>query len=119
MAFDRFQLPLKISERRTLLIVVDLTLVNLAIFFGLWIWSLRTIDPLPTRYLFSFPVLAIVWFVVAVLNDFYNAHISANIWRTIKALGKIHAMLLIPYLLVYFLSPPRSLPRFFVISQMS
>ena len=99
-----------------LLLIMDIVLVNLATFVGLWTWSLRAEEPFPSVYVFSFPVITLIWLIVAALNNFYAPDISAGMRHTVQALGKIIGMLLIPYLLVYFFSPRDSLPRFFVLS---
>jgi len=108
--------PLRISERRMLLLVLDIILVNLAVLVGLWTWSLRSGNPFPSVYAFSFPAITMVWLVVAALNNFYSPQVSSGMRHTVQALGKMIGMLLIPYLLVYFLSPRDSLPRFFILS---
>lgn len=108
--------PLRLSERRTLLLVVDMVLVNLAIVAGLWVWSLTSDRTFPVEYLISLPTVSLAWMLVAAVNDFYSVRVSPDIWSTVKGLSKILAMLLLPYILVYFLSPPGSLPRIIVLS---
>jgi exopolysaccharide biosynthesis polyprenyl glycosylphosphotransferase len=98
-----------------LLLVVDMALVNLAALAGLLAWSLRAGSPFPPEYFLSFPVLTLMWLIAAGLNDFYNPRVSVDIWRTIRALTQIAGTLLLPYILVYFLSSPGSLPRLFIL----
>ncbi len=110
------KLPLQLSERKTLLIVIDLAMVTFAGLFALWVWTVR--DP---RLIFSpvfivsqahwLLILAALWLLSAFLNDFYNLRLAANLRSVWLALFRITALILLIYVAVYFLSPPRSLPR--------
>lgn len=105
------------SERRGLLLVADVLLVNLSVFLALWFW---TIGYLPfTRdflieQLYWFPILTALWVVSAVLNGLYDTAVTANLRNSARALTQAIALLLVAYLLVYFLSSPGELLRRFV-----
>jgi exopolysaccharide biosynthesis polyprenyl glycosylphosphotransferase len=107
------------SERRALLLVMDIALVNGAILTGLWAW---TIDykPFSTGFLLNqvywFPALSGLWLVSAVLNSFYDGSTTAHIRSTLKALVLLAGLLMAAYLFIYFLaSSPGALPRRFVL----
>jgi exopolysaccharide biosynthesis polyprenyl glycosylphosphotransferase len=110
------KLPLQLSERRVLLIVVDLAMVTLAVLFALWVWTLRDY-----RLSFSLPfiisqahwffLLTALWLFSAFLNDFYNLRLAADLRAVWPALLRIAALVFLLYIAAYFLSPRRSLPR--------
>ena len=114
------RLPLRISERRVLLLVMDVLAVNAAVFVALWLWALRR----PTTT-FSidfalsearwFVLLSILWLTVAHLNDFYNLKVAANPLSSGLCLVRITLIVLLVYLMIYFFSAPKSLPRVVVL----
>ena len=108
--------PLQISERRNLLAIGDLLLVNGAVVFALWIWTLR--DP---RLSFSLPfilsqihwflILTPLWLLSASLNDFYNLKLAADLRSVWLVLLRITGLVFLIYVAAYFVSPRQSLPR--------
>ena len=109
------KLPLQLSERRALLILVDFAMVTLAVLFALWVWALRAGQPFnwaritsQVEWLLSLPALLLL---LAALNDFYNLRLASRLGSNGVALLRITALLLLIYLVIYFFSPPRSLPR--------
>ena len=110
------KLPLQLSERRVVLIVVDLAMVTLAVLFALWIWTLR--DP---RLSFSLPfilsqihwflILTPLWLLSASLNDFYNLKLAADLRSVWLVLLRITGLVFLIYVAAYFVSPRQSLPR--------
>ncbi|MFQ5812927.1 MAG: sugar transferase [Anaerolineae bacterium] len=114
------KLPLRVSERKTLLVFIDLLLVNAAIVIALWLWTLR--DPgltLSRGFVLSqahwFLFLTALWLLLASVNDFYELKIAANFLSSAFTLLRITAFMLLVYFLIYFFSPRNSLPRLFVI----
>ena len=112
----KMKLPLKLSERRALLILVDLMMVALAVFFALWMWTLKGDHLFTQAFVLSrvhwFPLLTALWLLLASLNDFYNMKVAASLRASIPPLLRITALVLAVYLLIYFFSPPkRPLPR--------
>ena len=110
------QLPLRIRERKALLMFVDLVLVNVATGIALVVWALKDGRVPPTPFVLSklhwFPLLAGLWLLLALLNDFYNLRVAADPRVSTFALLRITGLELVVYLLVYFFSPPdRPLPR--------
>ncbi len=110
------RLPLQISERKTLLVVVDLLLVNSAVLVALGVWALR--DPLRSfsrEFVLSqahwFLILTAIWSLAAFLNDFYNLGIADNRRSSGVALLRVILLELLAYLIIYFFFPPQSLPR--------
>ncbi|MBN8634558.1 MAG: sugar transferase [Anaerolineae bacterium] len=110
---------LQFSERKLLLAVGDILAVFLACLIALFVWTLVA------RYRFTldfilpqspwFFALAVLWFALASANDFYDLRIAANRNHTLQRLLIITAQTWIVYMVVYFLSPPRELPRLFII----
>jgi len=117
---QRPSLPLRTSERKTLLILMDLLLVNGSILIALWLWTLR--DPrrtLSPEFVLTqvhwFPFLSALWFLLASPNDFHRPQIAANFRSSCLILVRITALMLLAYLVIYFFSPPDSLPRVIVL----
>jgi exopolysaccharide biosynthesis polyprenyl glycosylphosphotransferase len=113
------KLPLQLSERRVLLIIVDLAMVTLAVLLALWLWTLR--DPwrvLSRDFVLSqahWFFLTTLWLLLASVNDFYEPKIATNFLSSALTLFRITAFMLLVYLLIYFFSPRNSLPRLFIL----
>ena len=114
------KLPLQISERKTLLVVTDLLLVNAAALFALWLWAQR--DPwrsLSQDFVLSqahwFLFLTALWLLLASVNDFYELKTAADFLSSAFTLLRITTFMLLVYLLIYFFSPRNSLPRVFIL----
>lgn len=114
-----FRLPLSFSERRSLLLITDVIIVNLSILAGLLIWLLQNpgfpITDFLLSQLFWFPTLSVLWLVSSVLNGFYESRTTSNLRPTMKSLIQLTILLVVVYALIVFVSSPGSLPRRFVI----
>ncbi|MBM4467728.1 MAG: hypothetical protein FJ014_19630 [Chloroflexi bacterium] len=104
------KLPLRISERKTLLVFIDLLLVNGSTSLALWLWTLR--DPwltLSRGFVLSqahwFFFLTVLWLLLASVNDFYDLKVANNFLSSALTLLRITAFMLLVYLLIYFFSP--------------
>ena len=108
-------LPLKISERRALLTFGDILLVNGATLVALWLGALRSHWPFSLQFLIShiywFLFLTVLWLILASVNDLYSLRIAADAFSSAFATLKVTSQALLVYFLIYFLSPPQSLPR--------
>src|SRR5712692_5095956 len=105
-----------LSERRALLIVVDLILVNLTTLFALWLMAFRAGWLFDRNYLLDqaqwFPFLSVVWITFSFLNGFYDPNKITHLEASASALLRTVALAVATYLLVYFFSDtPASLPR--------
>jgi len=114
------KLPLQISERKTLLVFIDLLLVNGATLLALWLWTLRDpFRPFSQAFILSqahwFLFLTALWLLLASVNDFYDLKVADNFLPSAFTLLRITAFMLLVYLLIYFFSPRDSLPRLFVL----
>jgi len=112
-----FKWAFRMSERRALLLVGDVALVNLCVFLALWTWTLGYL-PLTRDFLWGeiywFPFLTVLWVVSAVLNGLYETGVTSRLRNSARALIQVIALLLGVYLFIYFLSSPGELPRRFV-----
>ena len=112
-----FSWSFRMSERRALLLVADVLLVNLCVVMALWAWTIDYV-PFTRQFLFGqlywFPFLTALWVVSAVLNGFYDTAVTAHLRNSGRALTQVIALLLVAYLLIYFFSSPGGLPRRFV-----
>jgi len=117
--FNGVRLPLSLSERRALLLITDLFIVNVSILAGLLIWLFQnpgiSVTDFILRQLFWFPILSALWLVSSVLNGFYDSRITSSLRPTMKSLIQLTTLLIIVYALIVFVSSPGSLPRRFVI----
>ncbi len=114
------KLPLRISERKTLLVFIDLLLVNGATLFSLWLWTMRDpLRPFSQEFILSqahwFLSLTVLWLLLASVNDFYDLKTAASFVASAFTLLRITAFMLLVYLLIYFFSPRDSLPRLFIL----
>ncbi len=107
---------LRFTERRTLLIVVDLVLVNLTTLLALWIMATRAGWPFDRAYLMDqsgwFLVLSVLWLFSALLNGFYDPQRITNLTSAAGALARVILFVTIAYFAIYFFfATPGSLPR--------
>ncbi|MBN1286215.1 MAG: sugar transferase [Anaerolineae bacterium] len=113
----RFQL--QISERRVLLMAGDIVAVNLAVLIALRIWAIVGQIPFDevfiARTAYWFPLLSILWLVLAGLNGFFDLHLSLRFKNTLARLLVIEAQIVVVYVILFFLSPPETLPRLFML----
>jgi exopolysaccharide biosynthesis polyprenyl glycosylphosphotransferase len=109
-------LSFRLTERRTLLIVVDLIIVELTTLFAFWMMAWRAGWQFDLNYLFDqaswFVLLPAMWFLSALLNEFYNPQRIANLSATLISLLRTVIVVVIVYIASYFfLTVPGSLPR--------
>jgi len=114
------KLQLQLSERRVLLIIVDLAMVTLAVLLALWLWTLRDpFRPFSRDFVLSqahwFPSLTALWLLLASVNDFYDLKVADNFLSSAFTLLRITAFMFLVYFLIYFFSPRNSLPRLFIL----
>jgi exopolysaccharide biosynthesis polyprenyl glycosylphosphotransferase len=116
-------IPLRITERRTLLVFGDLLLLNLAAFAALWLGAQRSGWRFTMAFLLEnvywFAGLSLLYLILAWANDGYNLKIASRPLTSAFALSKAIIELLLVYVVVYFIAEPASLPRhimgFFVV----
>lgn len=113
----RWQLPF--SERRVLLMAGDVIATLLAVAIALAAWMHDSHSKLGVdfilRQLFWFAVLPGLWWLLAAANDYYSLAVASHVWRSLTRMVQIAAQLLFTYLLIFFFSPPGSLPRLFIV----
>lgn len=108
-------LSLQITERKTLLILGDVLLLNAAVLSGLWLgaqrsgWTFSEIFVLEKFYWFV--GLTALYLLIAAANDAHSPRLTSDLATSFLALGTTIGQMLLVYLVVYFLSAPASLPR--------
>ena len=108
-------LSLQITERKTLLILGDVLLLNLAVLAGLWLgaersqWSFTTLFVVERLYWFA--GLTALYLLLAAANDAHSPRTTSDLATSFLALGITIGETLLVYLVIYFLSEPSSLPR--------
>ena len=110
---------LQISERRLLIAAGDIIAVITAILIALRIWTIVARYNFSLSFILSqsswFVFLLGLWLVLASANDFYDLRISASRARTTRRLFLITAQTWVIYVAVFFISPPITLPRLFIL----
>ena len=106
---------LEFSRRRSILIIVDLVLVNIAVLLALWLGAQRSNWPFSAGFVgenfYWFLLPSMGYFVLATVNDCYDLNIASSLVAIAWALVRVTIQLLLAYVVVYFISPPASLPR--------
>ncbi len=107
---------LRYTERKTLLMVVDLLLVNLTTLLALWIMAARAGWPFDRAYLLDqsgwFLSLSVLWLFSALLNGFYDPQKITDFTSAAGALLRVILLITIVYFAIYFFfATPGSLPR--------
>jgi exopolysaccharide biosynthesis polyprenyl glycosylphosphotransferase len=102
------------QERRTLLVIGDILMAGIALIIALYFWSLA--DEFLTFSL-EFIRRAPAWFLVLpfiwpiLLAGLYEVHRASDPEETIRGILLAATIGFILYTLIYFTSPPKSLPR--------
>ena len=110
---------LRPRERRTLLLLVDFLMAVIAMFIAIYVWSVADIyQSLSVNFIRSLPtwffLLPFIWpFLMARLYDEHRARDPVGTLRNIAFSALIGLGL---YMVFYFTSPPKSLPRISVAS---
>lgn len=109
------RLPLRMSERRLLLLVVDALAVNVSVFVALWLFSIRQSKTFSLGYVLSglqwFVFLTMVWLLVGYLNDFYDLETAADRQHSLISLVRATVIVFLIYPVIYFFLPPKSQAR--------
>ena len=114
---------LKLSDRRNLLILIDLILILITTLFSLWIHARGLVHltyNLPylidhSNYLI---LLSTLWLFSAYLNGLYDPFKGVSIVETIFLLIRSGTIVMVVYLLIFFYTAPRIiLPRGIVVYQ--
>jgi len=116
---ERTHWPLQSADRKVLLLSIDIVLTGIAILSALWLGAWRSQWPFSVRFVLEqvpwmFAVTAF-WLMLARVNDLYDLKIAAYNSTVLIALSKVTLQALLIYLVIYFLSPPQSLPRHVIV----
>jgi FlaA1/EpsC-like NDP-sugar epimerase len=115
-------LSLRISERKTLLLAIDLFLVNMTTLFALWVWTVRGGLSFNREFIFAqiewFFFLSFLWIIASFLSGLYDLVRITNLVDSASALAQTIVLMMLAYLAVYFfLAEPGALPRGIVLYQ--
>ncbi len=110
---------LQISERRVLIAAGDVVAVIAAVLIALRVWTLVAHYPFTLDFILLqggwFVFLVGLWLLLASVNDFYDLRASANPLRATLRLLVITVQTWTVYIVVFFISPPKALPRLFIL----
>jgi exopolysaccharide biosynthesis polyprenyl glycosylphosphotransferase len=101
-------------ERRTLLVIGDILMAGISLVFSLYFWSLA--DEF-LSFSFEFIRRAPAWFLMLpfiwpiLLAGLYEVHRAGDPEETLRGILLAATLGFILYTLIYFTSPPKSLPR--------
>ncbi len=109
------------SERRLLLLGVDVGAVGLGAAASFFLWNVRAGDPTPlpatlAQNLEWLGLLGAGWMVLAAVAGLYDLRVAAHPRLFLPRLGLALGLELLAYLAVYFFAPPLTLPRFFYLA---
>jgi exopolysaccharide biosynthesis polyprenyl glycosylphosphotransferase len=115
---------IKLSDRKFILVVVDLTIILVTTLFSLWIHA----RGLPSLFTFNLAylidqsgwliLLAFLWLFSGYINGLYDPIKSSTLNETILGLLRSGTIVMVVYLLVFFYTAPRLiLPRGIVVYQ--
>ena len=106
---------IKLSERRTIFILVDLFLLFVSVLFGLKVWSYRGGLDFGLPFLLAqahwFLILPGLWLFVNTATNAYRLNIFTQIRKSFRTLLISFVIIVFIYSLIYFFSLPNSLPR--------
>ena len=102
----RTRFPLQISQRKILLICVDLVLLNISLLLGLYFseglpFSIMTIAAQPLWFI----TLSIIWLIIASANDNYEVMQAAKVSTSILGIVKTLITTGILYIFIQLLTP--------------
>lgn len=106
------------SERRLLLLGIDILVTFLMVRVAFMIW--HRLDPVLAQahtliFWLWFPILLAIWMSLAWLNDLYDIPSSTNRLQSITRVVVVATMVFLIYLLVFFVAPRETLPRVFFV----
>ncbi|MGO8951254.1 MAG: sugar transferase [Ktedonobacterales bacterium] len=109
----------RISERRLLLMAGDVAATAAAVLIALALWAQLKHERFDLLFILQqiywLLILPLVWLILANANDYYNLRIAARLRSSLLRLVQIIMQLMLLYLATFFLSPPGSLPRRFIV----
>ncbi|MBI5033442.1 MAG: sugar transferase [Chloroflexi bacterium] len=106
----------RLAERKTLLVVIDLIIVELTTVLAFWIMAFRAGWVFDLEYLVDqagwFIFLPALWFFSALITGFYDPQKITDLSTAIGALVRAVAFVVIVYVVIYFFfATPGTLPR--------
>ncbi|RME47710.1 MAG: sugar transferase, partial [Chloroflexi bacterium] len=105
--------PLQISERRTLLVAVDLLLISLSVLAALAFWTWRSTHVMSTHFVVShvhwFILPAALWLIVATITNLYDLGVAMNPVTSLQSLAWAMGLSVLTYVFIYF-AVPRGAP---------
>ena len=111
------RLAIALPQRRTLLVVGDLIVINLSVLFSLRIWAWRGQITFDSYFVLDkiawFVALSAFWFVLAWTAGLYDLTLAGQWPEITRRLISIAGGQAVLYLTVFFLSPRDALPRLF------
>lgn len=106
----------RLAERKTLLVVIDLIIVELTTGLAFWIMAFRAGWVFNLEYLVDqagwFIFLPALWFLSALITGFYDPQKITDLSTAMGALLRAVAFVVIVYVVIYFFfATPGTLPR--------
>jgi exopolysaccharide biosynthesis polyprenyl glycosylphosphotransferase len=109
------KVPLRLAERKLLLVLFDLIVIVVAVFFSMYLWSMRRIAPFTWDFVVDqshwFIVFALLWIGASAATNFYDIRLTADLHSVWTSIAKTSAVALAGYLIIYYFADPASIPR--------
>jgi len=115
-------LSLRLAERKTILILTDLFIINLSTIIAFWIHATRTYETvnweIARESLIWFLFLSGLWLISAYFNGFYKTQQLTELVKALPALLGTVSLIFVVYIVIFFYFAPRNiLPRGLVLYQ--
>jgi exopolysaccharide biosynthesis polyprenyl glycosylphosphotransferase len=110
---------LPVSERRLLLLVIDMLIVNGSVLIASWVWQALNQHAFDWGFVVShwrwFPFMTAFWGALAWFSDLYEIDLANRRLASVQRLLIAMVVLVALYMILYFFAPPSVLPRLFVL----
>ena len=108
-------MPLRLEERRLLLISFDLLMILVAVVVSMYFWSVRGRLDFDLDFLAEqsrwFLIFAALWIGASTLTGFYDVRLASDISAVWSSTFLTSLLVLVGYAFIYYAIPPNTIPR--------
>jgi exopolysaccharide biosynthesis polyprenyl glycosylphosphotransferase len=109
------KVPLRLEERKLLLVAVDLLVIVLGALGSMYAWSVQRRSPFDLDFIVQqsrwFIVFAVLWIVASAVTNFYDIRLAADLGSVWSSIFKASVVAFAGYLIIYYFAAPGSIPR--------
>ncbi len=117
--YDTKKIRLSLTERMAILVIGDIILLSISIYFSLiaaryyHLWKLPNEPFPPIPFLWW---LVIPWLIISIICDSYNSNNLRRLQQSLKQPLRITIFVGFLYTILYFFAPKDTLPRFVIVA---